>query len=118
MTAHTDVATTNPDDVGQEAERLLAGELDGEVQFDDYSRHLFSRDASMSSIMPLGVVFPRHADDVAATVRVANRLGVTVTPRGGGTSLAGQTIGPGIVIDFSRHMRRIIDLDPEARTAR
>jgi FAD/FMN-containing dehydrogenase/Fe-S oxidoreductase len=118
MTAHTDVATTTPDDVGREAERLLAADIDGEVQFDDYSRHLFSRDASMYSIMPLGVVFPRHTDDVAAIVRVANRLGITVTPRGAGTSLAGQTIGPGIVIDFSRHMRRILDLDPEARTAR
>ena len=106
------------EDLVRQAERLLRDELDGEVQFDDYTRHLFSRDASMYSIMPLGVVFPRHADDVAATVRVANRLGVTVTPRGGGTSLAGQTIGPGIVMDLSRHMRRILDIDPEARTAR
>lgn len=118
MTAHTEVSTTAPDDVGREAERLLVGELDGEVRFDDYSRHLFSRDASMYSILPLGVVFPRHAADVAATVRVANRLGITVTPRGAGTSLAGQTVGAGIVIDCSRHMRRILDLDPDARTAR
>ena len=106
------------EDLARQAEHLLRDELDGEVQFDDYTRHLFSRDASMYSIMPLGVVFPWHADDVAATVRVANRLGVTVTPRGGGTSLAGQTIGPGIVMDLSRHMRRILDIDPEARTAR
>ncbi len=118
MTAHTDVATTTPGDRAREAERLLADALDGEVQFDDYSRHLFSRDASMYSIMPLGVVFPRHADDVAATVRVADRLGIVVTPRGAGTSLAGQTVGPGIVIDFSRHMHRILDIDPAARTAR
>jgi FAD/FMN-containing dehydrogenase/Fe-S oxidoreductase len=118
MTAHTDVATTTPGDPAREAERLLADALDGEVRFDDYSRHLFSRDASMYSIMPLGVVFPRHADDVAATVRVANRLGIVVTPRGAGTSLAGQTVGPGIVVDFSRHMHRILDIDPAARTAR
>ena len=117
MSAHTDVATPTTQDLG-EVERLLADELDGEVQFDDYTRHLFSRDASMYSITPLGVVFPRHADDVAATVRVANRFGIVVTPRGAGTSLAGQTIGPGIVLDFSRHMRHIIDVDPVARTAR
>ena len=88
------------------------------MQFDDYSRHLFSRDASMYAIMPAGVVFPVDADDVAATVRIAREFGVTVTPRGAGTSLAGQTIGTGIVLDFSRHMHRILDLDPEARTAR
>ena len=58
----------------------VRAELDGEVQFDDYSRHLFARDASMYSIMPMGVVFPRHADDVAATVRVADRLGVVGHP--------------------------------------
>ncbi len=104
--------------LAREAEHLLRAELDGEVQFDDYSRHLFARDASMYSIMPLGVVFPRHADDVAATVRVANRLGIVVTPRGAGTSLAGQTIGAGIVLDCSRHLNRILELDPEARTAR
>jgi FAD/FMN-containing dehydrogenase/Fe-S oxidoreductase len=99
-------------------EARLRAELRGEVQFDDYSRHLFSRDASMYAIMPIGVVFPRDADDVAATVRVAGEFGVTVTPRGAGTSLAGQTVGAGLVLDFSRHMHRILDLDPEARTAR
>ncbi|MFC5826191.1 FAD-binding and (Fe-S)-binding domain-containing protein [Nonomuraea insulae] len=95
----------------------LSRDLDGEVAFDDYTRHLFSRDASMYSIMPVGVVFPRHADDVAAAVRAAGEAGVPVVPRGAGTSLAGQTIGPGLVLDFSRHMNRILDLDPEARTA-
>jgi FAD/FMN-containing dehydrogenase/Fe-S oxidoreductase len=105
--------------------RLLRGltqrlqrELDGEVQFDDYSRHLFSRDASMYSIKPLCVVFPKHPDDIAATVRIAAAHGVSVTPRGAGTSLAGQTIGPGIVLDCSRHMTAILELDAERRTAR
>ncbi|MDP9466158.1 MAG: FAD-binding oxidoreductase, partial [Actinomycetota bacterium] len=99
-------------------ESKLRAELRGEVQFDDYSRHLFSRDASMYAITPVGVVFPLDADDVAATVRVAREFGVSVTPRGAGTSLAGQTVGDGIVLDFSRHMDRILHLDPEARTAR
>ena len=96
----------------------LERELDGEVQCDAYSRHLFSRDASMYSITPLCVVFPKHADDVAATVRIAAAYGVSVTPRGAGTSLAGQTIGPGIVMDLSRHMRSILELDPQRRIAR
>ena len=103
---------------GPDLESRLREELRGEVQFDDYTRHLFSRDASMYAIMPRGVVFPLDADDVAATVRIAREFGVTVTPRGAGTSLAGQTIGDGIVLDLSRHMDRILDLDPEARTAR
>ena len=71
----------------------------------------------MYSIRPLGVVYPRHADDVAAAVAAAGSLGVPVVPRGAGTSLAGQTVGPGLVLDLSRHLDRIHELDPEARTA-
>ena len=91
--------------------------LDGEVAFDDYSRHLFARDASMYTIHPLGVVYPKNSADAANVVRIAERYGVQVTPRGAGTSLAGQTIGAGIIVDFSRHMNRILAIDPEARTA-
>src|SRR5829696_1270335 len=119
MSARVDLAApVTSAELAREAERVLRAELEGEVQFDDYSRHLFARDASMYSIMPMGVVFPRHADDIAATVRVANRLGIVVSPRGAGTSLAGQTIGAGIVLDCSKHLNRILELDPEARTAR
>jgi FAD/FMN-containing dehydrogenase/Fe-S oxidoreductase len=95
----------------------LKRDLDGEVASDDYTRHLFSRDASMYSIMPACVAFPRHAGDVAAAVTAAAEHGVPVTARGAGTSLAGQTTGPGLVLDLSRHLNRIISLDPEARTA-
>ncbi|MDQ3484968.1 MAG: FAD-binding protein [Actinomycetota bacterium] len=105
------------DDRGAELERLLMRDLAGEVAFDDYSRHLFSRDASMYAIRPLGVAFPRDADDVAAAVTVAASLGVPVVPRGAGTSLAGQTVGPGLVLDMSRHLDRIRSIDPDARTA-
>jgi|UniRef100_UPI000829BE54 FAD/FMN-containing dehydrogenase/Fe-S oxidoreductase len=107
-----------PAAVRTELERRLRAELDGEVRFDDYSRHLYSRDASMYTIPPTGVVLPRHAGDVAAAMALAREFGVTVTARGAGTSLAGQTIGAGLILDMSRHMHRIIDLDPEARTAR
>ncbi|WP_448610500.1 FAD-binding and (Fe-S)-binding domain-containing protein [Geodermatophilus sp. URMC 60] len=99
-------------------ERELGRVLDGEVAFDDYTRHLFSQDASMYSMTPLGVAYPRHAADVAAAVRLAGEAGVPVLARGAGTSLAGQTVGPGLVLDLSRHMHRITEVDPAARTAR
>ena len=90
----------------------------GEVRFDSYTRHLFSRDASMYTIEPVGVVFPRDAADVAAVVATAAEFGVPVLPRGAGTSLAGQTVGHAIVMDVSRHMNAIIEIDPERRVAR
>ncbi|WP_069883921.1 FAD-binding and (Fe-S)-binding domain-containing protein [Streptomyces luteocolor] len=97
--------------------RRLTDDLDGEVRFDDYTRHLFARDASMYAITPLGVAFPRHADDVAAAVAAAAAHRVPVVPRGAGTSLAGQTVGPGLVLDLSRHMNRVVELDPGSGTA-
>ncbi len=102
---------------GTELERLLGRVLEGEVAFDDYTRHLFSRDASMYAIRPIGVAFPRHDADVAEAVTAAASLGVPVVPRGAGTSLAGQTVGPGLVLDMSRHMDHIHRIDPDARTA-
>jgi FAD/FMN-containing dehydrogenase/Fe-S oxidoreductase len=99
-------------------ERELTRALDGEVAFDDYTRHLFSQDASMYTMMPLGVAYPAHAADVAAAVRLAREAGVPVLARGAGTSLAGQTVGPGLVLDLSRHMHRITELDPASATAR
>ena len=100
----TDTAATDRSVVAARLERALRATMDGEVAFDDYSRHIFSRDASMYSITPLGVVFPRHADDVAAAVKAAGELGVPIVARGAGTSLAGQTVGPGLVLDLSRHL--------------
>jgi len=96
----------------------LRTRLDGQVADDDYTRHLFSRDASMYSITPLVVVYPQHADDVRATVAVAAEHGVPVLPRGAGTSLAGQTVGEAVVLDCSRHLTRILEIDPDTRSAR
>jgi FAD/FMN-containing dehydrogenase/Fe-S oxidoreductase len=90
----------------------------GEVRDDAYTRHLFSRDASMYSIEPLAVVFPRDAADVAAAVSVCVEHGAPLLPRGAGTSLAGQTVGRAVVVDTSRHMDAIVDINVEARTAR
>ncbi|MCW2574409.1 MAG: hypothetical protein JWR66_439 [Modestobacter sp.] len=102
----------------RELERELTRALDGEVAFDDYTRHLFSQDASMYTMTPLGVAYPAHAADVVAAVMLAREAGIPVLARGAGTSLAGQTVGPGLVLDLSRHMHRITELDPHAATAR
>src|SRR5215475_3389251 len=84
------------------------------VRFDAYTRHLYSRDASMYAIEPIGVVFPRDAAEVAGVVSVAATFGVPLLPRGAGTSLAGQTVGRAIVLDFSKHMNKILSVDAEA----
>ncbi|QCX74767.1 Anaerobic glycerol-3-phosphate dehydrogenase subunit C [Streptomyces sp. YIM 121038] len=117
MTSSIESTEAERAELGGELAQRLGADLDGEVRFDSVSRHLFARDASMYAITPLGVVFPRHADDVRAAVAAAVEHGVSVVPRGAGTSLAGQTTGPGIVLDLSRHMRRIVALEPEGRTA-
>src|SRR5258708_1353758 len=93
---------------GGELGEALRRVVGGEVRFDSYTRHLFSRDASMYMIEPVGVVFPRDSADVAAVVATAAEFGVPVLPRGAGTSLAGQTVGHAIGMDLSRHMNRII----------
>jgi FAD/FMN-containing dehydrogenase/Fe-S oxidoreductase len=99
-------------------EAELTAAVGGDVRFDAHTRHLFSTDASMYAIEPIGVVFPRDADDVVATVDIAGRFDAPVLPRGGGTSLAGQTVGRAVVLDFSRYMHGIVHLDREGRTAR
>lgn len=86
------------------------------VAFDSVSRFLYSTDASNYQIVPIGVTFPRHADDVCAIHAVATEYGVPILPRGGGTSLAGQTVSEAIVIDFTRHMRRVMGIEAESRT--
>ena len=88
------------------------------MRFDAYTRHLFSRDASMYAIEPIGVVFPRDGSEAAAVVATAAEFGVPVLARGAGTSLAGQTVGRAVVMDFSRHMNKVLAIDAEARRAR
>ncbi len=103
---------------GTELAGALRRVVGGEVRFDSYTRHLFSRDASMYAIEPIGVVFPRDRADVAAVVATAGQFGVPVLPRGAGTSLAGQTVGHAVVMDLSRHMNGIVEIDAGRRVAR
>jgi FAD/FMN-containing dehydrogenase/Fe-S oxidoreductase len=98
--------------------RQLRQHLRGEVRFDTTTRHLYSTDASIYQIEPLGVVLPKTADDLHAAVQIATEMQVPVTPRGGGTSLSGQAIGPGLVIDCSKYLNRVLDLDVTAGSAR
>ncbi|MGH2945750.1 MAG: FAD-binding and (Fe-S)-binding domain-containing protein [Solirubrobacteraceae bacterium] len=97
----------------------LARELRGDVRADAYTRHLFATDASMYAREPLLVAFPRDADDVAAAIAIAVRHGVPVVTRGAGTSLSGQGVGgDGIVLDTSRHMDAIGEIDSHTRRVR
>ncbi|MFF4346110.1 FAD-binding and (Fe-S)-binding domain-containing protein [Streptomyces sp. NPDC001530] len=82
------------------------------------STGLYAYDASNYRVPPRAVVFPRSADDVVAVLRACRETSIPVTARGGGTSMAGNSVGPGVVLDFSRYMNRILDIDPVARTAR
>src|SRR3954469_14134861 len=90
----------------------------GEVGFDVTARALVTMDASNYRRVPAGVVAPRDADDVAAVLEVCRAHGVPVVARGGGTSIAGQATGTGVVLDFTRRMNRILAVDPDTRTAR
>ena len=92
--------------------------LDGEVETDAARRQAYAMDASPCYRYPLAVVYPRHARDCQALVRFALAEGASLTPRGAGTSLAGQTVGRGLILDLSRHMDAIIEIDPERRRAR
>ena len=96
----------------------LAAAIDGEVRFDRLSRALYSTDASVYQIEPLGVVIPRSAEAVARAVRIAARHGVSITPRGGGTSQAGQSIGAGLVLDTSKHLNKVLEINPDEKWAR
>ncbi|MFJ3288839.1 FAD-binding and (Fe-S)-binding domain-containing protein [Streptomyces sp. NPDC086669] len=100
-----------------ELETELRAAVRGEVAFDVTSRALTTMDASNYRRVPLGVVAPRDADDVAAALAVCREHGVPVVARGGGTSIAGQATGTGVVLDFTRHMDRLLSLDPGTSTA-
>lgn len=89
-----------------------------DVRYDRVTRALYATDASVYQIVPLMVAFPATADDVAASVRICSQFGVPVTARGGGTSQAGQPIGPGVILDCSRYFNRILEINGQERWAR
>ncbi len=101
----------------QRLETLLRKELEGEVLFDRFTRGRYATDASIYQIEPVGVVLPRTEADVVRAVEIAASEGVSIVPRGAGTSQSGQAIGPGLVIDTSKWLNRIVRVDLEAGRA-
>ena len=101
-------------DIAAELSRRVAGE----VRFDPYSRLLYSTDASIYQMEPVGVVIPRSAADVQAVVDFGAREGIPVLPRSGGTSLAGQTVNHAIVLDFSKYLNNVLEVNAEEQWAR
>src|SRR3954469_6727379 len=97
--------------------RRLAREVDGEVLFDAASRGRYSTDASIYQVTPVGVVVPRTADAAISAMQIAIEAGVAVLPRGAGTSQCGQTVGEALVIDDSKHLNALVELDVAARQA-
>ncbi|MGP4016117.1 FAD-binding and (Fe-S)-binding domain-containing protein [Saccharopolyspora sp. 5N708] len=102
------------DEIAAELRAVLAGS----ARFDPGTRALYAADASNYRQVPIGVVFPRTEDDVAATVAIARQHGVPITGRGAGTSIAGNAVGPGLVLDFARHLNKILEVDAERGLAR
>ncbi len=106
---------------GKEREELaqeIARRVSGEVRFDPFSRVLYSTDASIYQMQPVGVVIPRSVEDVLAVMEVARDNQVPVLPRSGGTSLAGQTVNHAIVMDFSKYMNQVLEVNEEEHWAR
>src|ERR1700709_2399639 len=97
-------------------EQQLRSNIPGDVFFDAFNRGRYATDASFYQMMPLGVVVPRTMDEALRALAIARDAGRIVTPRGGGTSQCGQTVNDGIVIDFSKHLNRILSLDVENRS--
>ena len=109
-------ATTPADPVSHRLAERLRKILQGEVLFDRFSRGRYSTDASHYQIEPLGVIVPKTIDDVRAAMAIAREEGVPLLPRGGGTSQSGQTVGRALVMDFSKHLNRLVSLDAAAKT--
>ncbi len=110
-------AELRPSPTSRTLQRRLTRETEGTVLFDLASRGRYATDASIYQIMPLGVLVPRTERDVAVAIDIARDLKIPVLPRGAGTSQCGQTVGAGLVIDNSKHLRRVLHIDAAGRTA-
>ena len=108
-------ATISPGDSGLAIR--LANNIRGEVLFSRADRGRYATDASIYQVEPLGVIVPETIEDVAAALSIAREEGIPVLPRGGGTSQCGQTVNRALVIDCSKHLRRVVSIDPVAQTA-
>src|SRR6516165_944429 len=96
-------------------ERRLKAEQAGDVRFDAFTRGRYATDASHYQIMPLGVAIPRTIEEAERAIAICRAQGVAVTPRGSGTSQAGQTVNEALIVDCSQHLNRIVTVDAAAR---
>jgi FAD/FMN-containing dehydrogenase/Fe-S oxidoreductase len=110
-------AASQGDDVSRALERRLRRETQGEVLFDAAARGRYAADASIYQVMPVGVLVPRTEQDVLTAIEIARELHVPILPRGAGTSQCGQTVGAALVIDGSKSLRNLLELDVQGRTA-
>ena len=102
----------------KDLEADLTAAIGGEVRFDAVTRHMYSTDASIYQMEPIGVVIPIDADDVSAILEIASKNGVSVLPRGGGTALSGQTVNHAVVVDFSKYMFQVQEINKEEKWVR
>ena len=108
--AYEQVSALSNEVAGRLAQRLAA-ETQGEVLFTPADRGRYATEASIYQVMPVGVLVPRAVEDVRIAIDICRDLKVPIVPRGGGTSQCGQTVGAGLVIDFSKHLRRVLQVD-------
>src|SRR6185503_8560487 len=103
---------------GMSIEAALRAVIQGEVRFDAGARAAYASDASNYRQVPIGVVLPRSAEDIVAAIAVCREHEAPVLPRGGGTSLCGQSVNVAVVIDASKYLDKVLELDAASRTAR
>ena len=101
------------DDIYSYLEHELKNSIQGEVNFDEVYRQMYSTDGSIYKMTPIGVTLPKNPDDVSAIIDICNKNNTAVLPRGGGTSLSGQTVNSAVVMDFSKYMNNVIEINPE-----
>ncbi|MDI9332139.1 MAG: FAD-linked oxidase C-terminal domain-containing protein [Alphaproteobacteria bacterium] len=114
--SYEQVARVTHEVAGQLAQRLRQ-HTQGEVLFSAADRGRYATDASIYQVIPVGVFVPRHIDEVGLALDICRDLDVPIVPRGGGTSQCGQTVGVGLVIDHTKHVHRILEIDPKQATA-
>ncbi len=107
---------TLKDPLYPDLEASLKNKLNGEVRFDKISKTLYSTDASNYRIEPIGVVIPKNVEDVAKTLEIASQYEVAILPRGSGSSLAGQAVGHALIVDLSKYMNRVLEVNAKQRT--
>ena len=113
--AYERVARSSNEQAARLAQQLMQ-ETQGDVLFSLADRGRYSTDASIYQQMPIGVLVPTSSQDVVTALDICRGMGIPLVPRGGGTSQCGQTVGTGLVIDHSKHLRKILHLDAEQRT--